>query len=58
MDILTQITAARAALGKVGKLILGSHLRTCVTDAFTSGDARERRQKLAELVEAFERGQD
>ena len=30
----------------------------CVTDAFASGDARERRQKLAELVEAFERAQE
>jgi DNA-binding FrmR family transcriptional regulator len=58
MEILTQITAARAALAKVSKLILSSHLRTCVTDAFAIGDTRERRQKLAELVEAFERCQD
>ena len=58
MDILTQITAARAALGKVAKLLLASHLRTCVTGAFVNGDARERRQKVAELMEVFERVQD
>jgi DNA-binding FrmR family transcriptional regulator len=58
VDIVTQITAARAALGKVAKLLLASHLRTCVTSAFVNGDTRERRQKVAELMEVFERFQD
>ena len=55
VDILLQIAAARAALDQAGKLILGSHVETCVADAFASGKRRDRDEKLAELMEVFSR---
>jgi DNA-binding FrmR family transcriptional regulator len=55
VDVLLQVAAARAALDQVGKLILGSHVETCVADAFASGRPRERKQKMDELLEVFSR---
>jgi CsoR family transcriptional regulator, copper-sensing transcriptional repressor len=55
IDILTQITAVRAALHKVEDLILRDHVSHCVADAFASGDAGDRRQKVEELFEAIGR---
>jgi DNA-binding FrmR family transcriptional regulator len=55
VDVLLQVSAVRAALDQVGKLILGSHIETCVAEAFTSGGARERREKLDELMDVFSR---
>jgi DNA-binding FrmR family transcriptional regulator len=55
VDVLLQVSAVRAALDQVGKLILGSHIETCVADAFRSGGARERREKLDELMDVFSR---
>jgi DNA-binding FrmR family transcriptional regulator len=55
VDVLLQVAAVRAALDQVGKLILGSHVETCVADAFASGRPRERRKKMSELLEVFSR---
>lgn len=55
VDVLLQISAARAALAKVGKLMLESHIRTCVSDAFESEDADARAAKIAELVRIFDK---
>jgi len=55
VDVLLQVAAVRAALDRVGKLVLASHVETCVTDAFAGGSARERRRKLDELLEVFAR---
>ncbi len=55
VDILLQIAAARAALGKAGSLLLASHIETCVADAFDSRDAGERAEKIAELVRVFDK---
>lgn len=55
VDILLQIAAARAALDQAGKLILASHVETCVADAFASGKRRDRDKKLAELMKVFSR---
>jgi DNA-binding FrmR family transcriptional regulator len=55
VDILTQIAAARAALAKVGKALLESHIQTCVTGAFESDDASDRQAKIDELVRIFDR---
>jgi len=55
VDILLQIAAARAALGAVGRLVLGNHVETCVAEAFRSGQARDRREKIDELMEVFAR---
>lgn len=53
VDILMQIAAANGALGKVGQLILESHIHSCVTDAIRDGDTQERKEKLDELIKVF-----
>jgi len=37
VDILTQVSAVRAALHSVGMLILRRHVETCVSDAIETG---------------------
>lgn len=37
VDILTQISAVRAALHSVGMLIMRRHVETCVSDAIETG---------------------
>jgi len=51
IDILTQIRAAKAALGKVEQEILRDHLKHCVSDAFHGGSDKERQDKIDELIE-------
>lgn len=53
VDILLQVAAVRAALDGLGKLLLSNHIETCVADALASGRPKERKQKIAELVEVF-----
>ena len=53
VDIVMQVSAARAALAKVAKILLASHLETGVTDAFAAG-GKDRREKLDELLRLFE----
>lgn len=55
-DLLHQISAVQAALSKVGKMILRSHVaRSIVEASAVGGDERERRHKLDELTAVFER---
>jgi len=53
VEILTQIAAANGALGKVGQIILESHIKSCVAEAIKSGSAQQRDEKLEELIEIF-----
>ena len=55
VDVMHQIAAAQAALGEVGKVVLKSHVETCVAEAVRSGNAREQRRKLDELMTVFSR---
>lgn len=55
VDVLLQIAAARGALGRAGEILLGQHIRTCVSDAFRSGDADAREERVRELMEVFGR---
>ena len=55
IDILTQLQAVRAALGKVESAILQDHLGKCIEGAITSGDAVEQRAKVNELIQLLER---
>jgi len=55
VDVLHQIAAVRAALDRVGKIVLASHVETCVAEAFASGSQREQRRKREELLEIFSR---
>ncbi len=50
VDIVTQISAVRAALHKVEEEILRDQVSHCVAEAFASGDADEQRQKIEELI--------
>ena len=52
IDVLTQISAARAALDKVALGLLDDHAHHCVVGADT---AEERDEKTAELMEAVGR---
>jgi DNA-binding FrmR family transcriptional regulator len=53
VDVLLQVAAARAALDGLGKLLLRSHVETCVADAMTSGRRKQREEKIGELMEVF-----
>jgi DNA-binding FrmR family transcriptional regulator len=55
VDILLQVASAQAALNQVTKLILRSHVETCVADVMASGKPAERKQKIEELMEVFAR---
>jgi DNA-binding FrmR family transcriptional regulator len=55
VEVLLQITAVRAALDKVGQVVLDSHIRTCVVDALSAGKPKERDRKIAELMDVFSR---
>jgi DNA-binding FrmR family transcriptional regulator len=55
IDILHQIQAVKAALGKVESQVLKDHAACCVAEAVASGDAGEQQTKFAELVDLFER---
>jgi CsoR family transcriptional regulator, copper-sensing transcriptional repressor len=55
IEILTQIRAAKAALGKVEQEILRNHLEHCVSDAFHGGSDKERQGKIDELIELLGR---
>ncbi len=53
VDILLQVAAIRAALDGLGKLLLSTHVETCVADAIVSGRPRDRKKKIEELMEVF-----
>ncbi|OYU88870.1 MAG: transcriptional regulator [Bradyrhizobiaceae bacterium PARB1] len=50
IDVVTQISAVRAALRRVEEEILKVHVSHCVEHAIASGDKAEQRQKIAELM--------
>ena len=55
IDIITQISAVRAALRRVEEDILRDHIAHCVEHAIVSGDADEQRAKIAELMDVLGR---
>lgn len=54
IDVVTQLLAVRAALVRVEELILRDHVATCVDDAVKSGDQREQRRKIDELMRVLQ----
>jgi DNA-binding FrmR family transcriptional regulator len=58
IDVVTQIAAARAALKRVEQMVLKDHVGHCVEHAIASGDQKEQRKKVAELMEVLGRVQD
>ena len=55
VDILTQIQAVKAALGKVEAELLKDHVGHCVEGAMLHGSDEDKRQKAAELVDLLSR---
>jgi DNA-binding FrmR family transcriptional regulator len=55
IDIVTQISAVRAALRRVEEEILRDHVAHCVEHAINSGDKADQRRKIAELMEVVGR---
>lgn len=55
IDIVTQISAVRAALRRVEEEILRDHVSHCVEHAIASGDKADQRQKIAELMDVISR---
>ena len=55
IDIVTQISAVRAALRRVEEEILRDHIAHCVEHAIVSGDSAEQRRKIAELMDVLGR---
>ncbi|MBS4083868.1 MAG: metal-sensitive transcriptional regulator [Rhizobiales bacterium] len=57
IDILTQLSAVRAALRRVEDEILRDHVGNCVEGAIKSGNKTDQRKKIAELMEVFARAE-
>jgi DNA-binding FrmR family transcriptional regulator len=58
IDVMTQISAIRAALKRVEEEVLKDHVAHCVEDAIASGKKDEQRRKLAELLDVLGRLQN
>ena len=57
IDVVTQVTAARAALRRAEEEILSDHVDHCVAHAIKSGNKAEQRKKVAELMDVFGRAE-
>jgi len=55
IDVIHQLQAARAALGRVEEAVLHQHAQTCVAAAIKSGDEGEEQEKIAELLKLISR---
>ena len=55
IDIVTQISAVRAALRRAEEEILRDHVSHCVEHAIASGDKKDQRRKITEIIEVLGR---
>ncbi|MGA7809418.1 metal-sensitive transcriptional regulator [Bradyrhizobium sp.] len=55
IDIVTQISAARAALRRLEEEVLRDHVAHCVEGAIASGNKADQRDKIAELMAVISR---
>ncbi|MBY0275825.1 metal-sensitive transcriptional regulator [Candidatus Binatia bacterium] len=55
IDVITQIQAVKAALRRVEEEMLRDHVSHCVEEAIRSGDAKQQRRKVAELIQVLGR---
>lgn len=55
IDIVTQVSAVRAALRRAEEEILRDHVSHCVQHAINSGDKQDQRKKIAEIMEVLSR---
>lgn len=57
IDIVTQISAVRAALRKAEEEVLRDHVGHCVAHAIRSGDPDEQAKKIDELMDVLARSE-
>jgi CsoR family transcriptional regulator, copper-sensing transcriptional repressor len=55
IDIITQISAVRAALRRAEEEILRDHVTHCIEEAIVTGNRAEQRRKIAELMDVVGR---
>ena len=55
IDVVTQISAVRAALRRVEEEVLRDHVAHCVEHAIASGNKTDQREKITELMEVIGR---
>jgi DNA-binding FrmR family transcriptional regulator len=55
IDIVTQVSAVRAALRRAEEEILADHVANCVEHAIASGNKADQRRKLTELMNVLSR---
>ncbi|MEP0325060.1 metal-sensitive transcriptional regulator [Bauldia litoralis] len=55
IDVVTQISAVRAALRRAEDEILRDHMEHCLEGAIKSGDKADQRRKIAELIDVLAR---
>jgi CsoR family transcriptional regulator, copper-sensing transcriptional repressor len=55
IDVVTQISAVRAALRKAEEEVLRDHVAHCVEHAIASGNKRDQRRKIGELIDTLGR---
>lgn len=55
IDIVTQISAVRAALRRLEEEVLRDHVSHCVNQVIASGDQAEQRRKVGELMDVLSR---
>jgi DNA-binding FrmR family transcriptional regulator len=55
IDIVTQISAIRAALRRAEEEILRDHVAHCVEHAIASGNKADQRRKISEIIDVLGR---
>jgi CsoR family transcriptional regulator, copper-sensing transcriptional repressor len=55
IDIVTQVSAVRAALRRLEEEVLRDHVAHCVEHAVSSGNKADQRRKIEELMEVVSR---
>lgn len=53
IEIIKQVEAIQAALGKVNEIMLDGHLHTCVTTAIRGDEPARREAVINEILEVF-----
>jgi CsoR family transcriptional regulator, copper-sensing transcriptional repressor len=56
IDVLTQVSAAKAALDAVALLLLQDHTEHCVVEAIQAGDGAQKVRELNQAVERLVKG--
>jgi CsoR family transcriptional regulator, copper-sensing transcriptional repressor len=55
IDIVTQVSAVRAALRRLEEEVLRDHVAHCVEHAISSGNKADQRRKIEELMDVVSR---